>query len=117
MRSAAVLLTLLGLLLAGCGRTPFPTLQAKLDALKGQPIKTVTDALGEPNEVADVGDEKSYKWTLTTNLGAAYSLVAFRCEIVVFAGKDDAITHSAYDGNNGGCSRYAEKLDSGYHFL
>ena len=117
MRRGAVVLMMLGLLIAGCGRTPFPTIEAKLDGFKGKSIKSVTDALGPPDQKADVGDETSYQWNLTRNFGAAYNLVAFRCDIMVYAGRDGNISRYSYDGNNAGCSRYAIKLDQDYHFV
>ncbi len=111
-----MLLATLGFLVAGCAPSPFPVINEKLEGLKGKPIKGVTDALGGPDQVSDVGNEKSYRWTLTSNLGAAYNAIAFRCTITVFADKDDKVTHFSCDGNVGGCSRYARALDSGYHF-
>ena len=117
MRKNAMLFATLGFLLAGCAPSPFSAINEKLDALKGKPIKSVTDALGDPDQISEAGNEKSYQWNLTSNLGAAYNVIAFRCTIIVFADKDDKITRYSYDGNNGGCSRYATKLDSGYHFV
>ena len=116
MRYSALLFTMFALLLGGCARTPFGVMDAKLDAMKGKPIKTATDALGDPSEIVDVGDEKSYRWSLTAGLGGAYSALAFRCDIAIFADKGGNISHYAYNGNNAGCSRYAIKLDSEYHF-
>lgn len=116
MRKNAMVIATLGFLVAGCAPSPFPVLNEKLDALKGKPIKSVTDVFGDPDQVSEAGNEKSYQWNLTSNFGAAYNVVAFRCTITVFADKDDKITHYSYDGNNAGCSRYARRLDSGYHF-
>lgn len=116
MRIGTLLLTALIPLLAGCGHTPFPVLDSKLDALQGKPIKTVSDVLGNPDQVSQAGDETSYQWSLTKNFGAVYDAVSARCDIAVFTGKNGLITHYTYSGNNIGCSRYAIKLDKSYHF-
>jgi hypothetical protein len=116
MRKGALLLGILAFAAAGCARAPFPVLDAKLDALKGKPIKSVTDALGDPTQVSAVGDEMSYHWSLTKKFGEAYNLVSAHCDIAIFTTKSGLITHYSYRGNNVGCSRYAIKLDSSYHF-
>lgn len=116
MRKGALFLTTVALLVGGCGHTPFPVLDAKLDDFKGKPIKSVTDVLGDADQVTQVGDATSYQWNLAKSLAGAYNFVSAHCEITVFAGKDGAVTHYSYNGNNAGCSRYAVKLDSNYHF-
>ena len=114
MRTTALPLVMLAALVAGCADTPFPVLGAKLDAMKGKPITVITDALGSPRQVSQVGDETSYLWSLTKKFDDPYNFIAAQCDITVFTGKGGAITHYSYYGSSSGCSRYAKKLDSGY---
>lgn len=101
--------------LAGCAASPFPVIDAKIDALKGKPIKTLIEKFGDPTEQNQAGAEKVYIWSLASNFDAAFQAVGFSCTIKVFVGKDDKIAHYAYDGNFGGCARYAHRLDSNFH--
>lgn len=103
------------LALSGCARSPFPVIESKIDGMKGQPIKTVIDKLGEPDEQNQIGGEKAYVWLLPNKSGFAYQAVGFECTIKVFVDKDDKITHYGYNGNVGGCGQYAHKLDDAYH--
>ena len=100
------------LALAGCAKSPFPVIEAKIDALKGQPIKAVIDKLGEPTEQSQVGGETIYVWTLADNIDLVYQAVGLTCTIRVFVGKDQKVARYSYDGSIGGCGRYAHKLDS-----
>jgi hypothetical protein len=114
MRKQAIIVAF-AFAIAGCSRTPFPVIEAKLDELKGQPIKSVIDKLGSPTEQNQVGNEKTYVWNLTSNIGVVYQTVGLGCVIKVFADKDDNVIRYTYDGNVGGCGQYAHKLDDGYH--
>jgi hypothetical protein len=102
----------LSLALAGCAKSPFPVIEAKIDALKGQPIKAVIDKLGDPTAQSWVGAEKVYVWTLASNMDSVYQAVGLTCTIRVFVGKDEKVARYSYDGSIGGCGRYAHKLDN-----
>jgi hypothetical protein len=103
------------LALTGCAVSPFPVIDAKIDALKGKPITTLMEKFGDPTEQNQAGAEKIYIWSLAHNFDAAFQAVGFSCTIQVFVGKDGKIAHYSYDGNFGGCARYAHRLDNNFH--
>jgi hypothetical protein len=115
MKTEWIVAAALAFTAAGCARTPFPVIDAKLDELKGQPAQTVIDKLGDPSEKGEAGGEKTYVWALGKS-GFAYGAVGFNCTITVFADKADNVKHYGYDGNVGGCGYYAHQLDDSYHF-
>ena len=141
MKATAVVLSIIGLLLAGCVHPPGPVLQKELGALKGQPVKAAFDRLGYPNSEGKIAGAKFYVWSTsntswmpnvstTTGTGMVggtpfnYSqtvidggtTVNLRCTIRIFYDKDEIITHFDFTGNSGGCAQYAHGLDPSYHF-
>jgi len=120
MRKAAFVLAATALLAAGCGRTPFPVMEAQLDGMKGQPATDVFAKLGEPNDNQTIGGEKVYVWSagnIKTLAGDASSMIEFQCTIRVFVDHDEKITHYDFKGNVGGCARYAHRLDKDYDLV
>jgi hypothetical protein len=120
MRKEVVVLAAMALALAGCGRTPFPVMEAQLEGLKGQPAKEVIRRLGDPNSTEQIAGEKAYVWTSASNgsyLGAAANAVDFDCTVRVFVDKDENISHYEFKGNVGGCAHYAHRLDKTYNLI
>jgi hypothetical protein len=98
--------------LVGCVRTPFPTLEDKMDGMKGGPVKTVIDKLGNPQSATEAADEKVYVWS-----ASGVEALGFNCTIKVFANRNDKVTHYGYDGTVAGCAHYAHRLDKKYDLL
>jgi len=103
--------------LTGCGRTPFPVLEAQLDAMKGQAAPGIISKLGAPNETTIIAGEKAYIWSSKDESILAGDAIGFRCSVRVFVDKADKIMHYDFDGNVGGCARYAQRLDENYDVL
>lgn len=97
------------LVLAACGRTPFPVLETQLDSLKGQTAAAVIKKLGDPNEMTQIGSGKVYVWSGDT--------VGMSCTVKVFVDNADKVVRYAFDGNVAGCSFYAHRLDKSYKLL
>jgi hypothetical protein len=102
------------LALSGCAQNPFPVIQSTLGDLKGRPVKTVVEKLGDPDEQIHDGDEKAYVWYRVNKPRQEFLSNLVECTIKVFVDKDDKITGFFYSGNNAGCGRYAHKLDDSY---
>jgi hypothetical protein len=120
MRKGAFVLAAIALVAMGCGRTPFPVLEAQLDGLKGQPAKDAIKKLGAPNDSQTIAGEKVYVWTsgnTKTLVGDPASMIDFQCTVRVFVDKDENITHYDFKGNVGGCARYAHQLDESYDLV
>jgi hypothetical protein len=120
MLKEAFVLASIALVATGCGRTPFPVLEAQLDGLKGQPATAVFTKLGAPNDNETIAGEKVYVWTsgnIKTLAGDAASMIDFQCMIRVFVDKDEKISHYDFKGNVGGCARYAHRLDNSYDLV
>ncbi len=120
MRQEAFVLAAIALVAAGCGRTPFPVMEAQLDGLKGQPATAVFTKLGAPNDNETIAGEKVYVWSsdnIKTASGDAASMIDFQCTIRVFVDKDDKVAHYDFKGNVGGCGRYAHRLDNSYDLV
>jgi hypothetical protein len=103
---------LLALGLSDCAKSPFPIIDAQIEAVKGKPVKTIIDKLGEASGQSQTGNEKTYFWADTLDVGTPFG---FQCTIKVFTDLNDKITRYAYDGNGGGCGRFAHALDEKYH--
>ncbi|WP_158813992.1 hypothetical protein [Methylocapsa sp. S129] len=102
------------LVLAGCGRTPFPVLEAQLGGLKGQPAQAVIKKLGEPNETSESAGERVYIWSTSDGSALAGDAVGLHCTVKVFVDKGDRVAHYDFNGNVAGCSHYAHRLDKSY---
>jgi hypothetical protein len=117
MKMEAFVLAASLLSLTGCGRTPFPVLEAQLDAVKGQAAPGVISKLGAPNEATIISGEKAYIWSSKDESMLMGDAIGFHCRMRVFVDKADKITHYDFDGNVGGCARYAQRLDENYNLL
>jgi hypothetical protein len=102
---------------AGCARTPFPVLETQLSALKGQPAAAVFRKLGDPNERSEIAGEKVYIWSSDAAAIPVGEALGFHCTVKVFVDKDDNIAHYDFDGDVGGCGRYAHLLDKSYRLV
>lgn len=102
------------LALSACAQTSYPIIQSKLDDLRGQPVKTVIEKLGDPDEQIKNGDEKGYAWYRLNKSRPEFFANFLVCTIKVYVDKDDKVTGFFYSGNNAGCGRYAHKLDNDY---
>ncbi len=111
MNRTAVVIIGVALALSACADNSFPVLQARLGDLRGQPVKTIVDRFGEPDEQSGKGDDKAYVWY---GLDKSHPLSLAECTIKVFVDDDDKITGFFHSGNNAGCGRYAHRLDENY---
>jgi hypothetical protein len=105
---------------AACGRTPFPVIQTKMDAEKGEPVKTLYPKLGDPGGSEEVNGEKAYVWTSSakkTAAGVAGASIGFDCTLRVFVDKNEKVTHYDFKGNVGGCAVLAHRLDDSYDLV
>lgn len=114
-------------LLVGCaGRI----IERNMNGLVGQPAGAVFARLGHPDAEAVVAGRKTYTWsTRRSGLDAAYrpavyagkktvvpgsfDLVPYtsECRIRVLVDARDVVQSWDYDGNEGGCERYAKRLE------
>jgi len=108
------LIIVAALALTACAPTPFPAIQSKLGDLKGQPVKTVVEKLGDPDEQIQKGDGTTYAWYRVNKSGSEFKEDLFECAIRVYVDKDDKITGFFYSGSNAGCGRYAHMLDDSF---
>lgn len=123
---------ILSALLAACA-TSFDTLDRALPVLKGQNIKVAIEYLGIPDQEYEVAGKKVYVWatsgtnpfptaTTTTTDGAigtspikatsttySYDPTPLGCKIKA-ATENEIITRLEYDGNNGPCFNYSNRL-------
>jgi hypothetical protein len=120
MRKEALIAAAMALAATGCGRTPFPVMEAQLDGLKGQPATAAFTKLGGPDDTRTIAGEKAYVWS-TGNIksvaGDAASMIDFQCTITVFVDKGEKISHYDFKGNVGGCARFAHRLDNSYDLV
>ena len=111
MTRTAIITIGVALALSACAEGSFPVLQSRLNDLRGQPVKTLVDKLGDPDEQSGKDDEKAY---VRYGLDKSHPLSRAECTIEVFVDKDDKITGFIHSGNNAGCGRYAHQLDDSY---
>ena len=82
------------------------TIKKGMSPLVGQPLDAAIAKLGVPTSESTVANRKVYVWS-TRNLVEG---TEYRCQIrVVMNG--DVIGTFDWEGNNGGCQRYASMLD------
>jgi hypothetical protein len=93
----------LALTLAGCVGD---MIKKGMSPLVGQPLDAAIAKLGVPSSESTIADKKVYTW-VTQNFVEG---TAYRCQIrVIMSG--DVIGSFDWEGNNGGCARYASALD------
>ncbi|MGD0720420.1 MAG: hypothetical protein ABR970_05150 [Roseiarcus sp.] len=103
--------------LSACGRTPFPTLEAQLGGLRGQPVAAAIEKLGAPDSQSATAAEKVYVWSTETAAASVDASIGLRCAVRVFADRDERIARYDFDGNVGGCARYAHLLDKSFRLV
>jgi hypothetical protein len=79
-KKAVGVFVLLAVAQSGCAKPPFSTIESQIDGLKGEPIKTVIDKLGEPMQ-SETGSENAYVWVDNSDVDRT---LGFRCTIRVF---------------------------------
>lgn len=122
----------LSFLLAACA-TSFDTFDRALPILKGQDVKVAIGYLGIPDQEYDIAGKKVYVWTTTgtnpfptavttttdgtagtkpfkaTSTTYAYDPTPLGCKIKM-ATENGVVTSIEYDGNNGPCFKYSDRL-------
>ncbi|RWQ80731.1 MAG: hypothetical protein EOS85_15795 [Mesorhizobium sp.] len=117
------------LILAGC--QTFENMDAGLGSLRGQPYQAAFDILGFPDAENAIAGKRVFTWgsrnagsyTVPTfnsstayvngnpvyiqSQGARTETYDYHCKIDVIVGPSGLIEQSKYDGNIGGCERYA----------
>ncbi len=109
-----ILVAAAGAALAGCGRTPFPVLEAQLTAMKGQPVAALTRKLGDPDARSQDAGGTVYVWTSDAASLTGGAALGFHCTVRAFADKDEKIARYDYEGNVAGCAKTAHLLDDSY---
>lgn len=123
---------LLGLLLTACA-TSFDTFDRALPKLKGQNIKVAINYLGIPDQEYEIAGKKVYVWSTTgtnpfptaittttdgtagnkpfkaTSTTYAYDPTPLGCKVKI-ATDNEIVTNIEYDGNNGPCFKYSDRL-------
>lgn len=114
---------------AGC--QTFENMDAGLSSLRGQPYQAAFDVLGFPDAENTIDGKRVFTWgtrnagsyTVPTfnsstayvsgqpvyvqSQGTATETYDYHCKIDVIVGGSGVIEHTKYDGNIGGCERYA----------
>lgn len=119
-------------LLAGCQTAD--NMKAGVSDLKGKPYQYAFSVLGIPDDEKMIAGNRVFTWrtgwsgsyssptyqtgTATVNgrtvalgfTGTETHAVSYDCKIVVMAGPSGVIERSQYEGNIGGCERWARKF-------
>lgn len=119
-------------ILAGC--QTFEHIDAGLSSLRGQPYQAAFNVLGFPDAESTIADKRVFTWgsrnvgsyTVPTfnsstayvngkpiriqTQGTATQTYDYHCRIDVIVGSSGMIEYTKYDGNIGGCERYARLL-------
>ncbi|WP_027052802.1 hypothetical protein [Mesorhizobium erdmanii] len=114
---------------AGC--QTFENIDAGLSSLRGRPYQAAFDVLGFPDAENTIDNKRVFTWgsrntgsyTVPTfnsstayvngqpiyvqSQGTATETYDYHCRIDVIVGQSGLIEHTKYDGNIGGCERYA----------
>ena len=104
-------LYVLTMLLSACA-TSFSTLDEALPALKGKDIEAAIAYLGVPDQKYVVDGREVYVWSTEENYASISSPAAvsrLSCKIKIST-KDKIVEKTEYDGNNGTCFLYSERL-------
>lgn len=120
------------LVMAGC--QTFENIDAGLSSLRGQPYQAAFDVLGFPDAETTIAGKRVFTWgsrntgsytVPTFNSNTAYvngnpvyvqtqgsrtEYYDYHCRIDVIVGSNGLIEQSKFDGNIGGCERYAQLL-------
>jgi hypothetical protein len=115
--------------------TTFSDIETGLDSYVGQPVQNVFSALGYPNGQQSIAGQNVYIWgnafsmtmpqtntsTTTGSVGGVpyqgtttyntYNTYNYECTIRVIASPNNIVQSWDYQGDIGGCSEYASRLN------
>ena len=98
----AILVALLAVSLAACAGD---TIREGMNSLQGQPLSAAIAKLGMPNDERTIAGQKVYTWYSSTFDEGTQ----LQCKLrVIMTG--DVIGSYDFEGNNGMCARYANRL-------
>lgn len=103
------------LALAGCADdNTFPVTQSRLAALKGKPVASLLQKLGEPDSKDKADDGHVYVWDGSSAPHVNFWTNFSQCALKVYVDKSDTITGFFHSGTDSACAQYAQKLDNGF---
>jgi len=122
------LLVMVFLVMAGC--TSFSVLEQEFPKFKGKPVSNLVDRWGYPNAEQSIMGRKVYIWstsgsypsttpTITTGYVGSVPVTITNttlastnqsCTVRVFVDAQDIVTAGDYDGNNGACFYFSDRL-------
>jgi hypothetical protein len=82
------------------------TIKEQMRSFLGQPVSTVIAKLGYPTEEQSLAGHKVYIWAT----GRMVEGTSYTCKIRAILDDQGIITTWDFEGNEGGCSRYASLL-------
>jgi len=78
----------------------------KMASFAGHPVSAAIDKLGFPTEQAEIAGRKVYIWSSRNFVEGT----SYQCKIRAILDDHEIITNWDYEGNEGGCMRFASKL-------
>lgn len=114
---------------AGCSLlSTFDDIEAGLVDLKGQPITAAIEKIGYPDGSSEIAGRKVYVWSTDRNVTNMRSYPSYSpsgtmtpvymtsnsnywCKISVITDDTDVIVDHDFEGNIGGCERYAKMFN------
>ena len=103
MRSRIAYAMIAASMLAGCAGA---IIKDKMASLAGQPINAAIDKLGFPTEQTEIAGRKVYIWSSRSFVEGT----SYECKIRAIVDDHDTIINWDFEGNEGGCQRYAARL-------
>lgn len=73
-------------------------------ALEGQPIDAAIKKLGYPASEQKIAGDTVYTWTVHMDAN-------MQCALRIGTGDDRIIKNASYDGNNGACAVFSDRLN------
>ena len=101
-----IMIGLLGVGLGGCSMVPIEQMNTGLDRALGQPVARVTEALGQPDEVARESDRVKYRWYAPHHVQP--------CSVEVLVDSQQVVRKTSWSGYVGSCEAYASGLSRVY---
>jgi len=132
LRGSYTAIVLLAVLLSAC--TSFSVFKEEFPKFKGKHIDTLIAKLGMPNEETSILGKTAYIWrtsehftSLTPEISSSTGTVGttpvvvttystetttkkLKCQIRIFVDEEGLITNGDWEGSNGTCFRYSERL-------
>jgi hypothetical protein len=101
------------LALASCaGDSTFPIIQSRLAAMKGKPVTSLLQKLGEPDSKDTVDGGHVYVWDGSSAQHVNFWTNFSQCALKVYVDKSDTITGFFHSGTDSACAQYADRLDN-----